>query len=336
LLAGGIFILVIPSEKKRALRLRFGASGGLQSAMCTPSFLIYQQKEVICMADFDVHKINRRMEQALEKLEECNVSDEDKRLILEFRDDAISKGLTKTRILKYINVLQKLSELLEVSFIRAEKKDLLRLLRNVESSGYSEWTKHDYKVIIKRFYKWLNGGEEYPEKVKWIKTTFNSRNKKLPEDLLTCEDVKKIINAADHIRDKALVSLLYESGCRISEILTMRIKSVNFDKYGAMIVVSGKKGPRRIPVVSSVPYLAAWHEIHPLRDNREAPLWVSIGTRGRNEVIEYQNTRQLIARLAKKAGVKKKVNPHIFRHSRATYLANHFTEAQMNHYFGWI
>ena len=44
----------------------------------------------------------------------------------------------------------------------------------------------------------------------------------------------------------------------------------------------------------------------------------------------------MIARLAKKAGIKKKVNPHMFRHSRATYLANHFTEAQMNHYFGWI
>lgn len=34
--------------------------------------------------------------------------------------------------------------------------------------------------------------------------------------------------------------------------------------------------------------------------------------------------------------MKKKVNPHMFRRSRATNLANHLTEAQMNHMFGWV
>ncbi len=41
-------------------------------------------------------------------------------------------------------------------------------------------------------------------------------------------------------------------------------------------------------------------------------------------------------RLAKKAGIKKKVNSHMFRHSRATNLATHLTEAQMKEYFGWV
>jgi len=36
------------------------------------------------------------------------------------------------------------------------------------------------------------------------------------------------------------------------------------------------------------------------------------------------------------AGVKKRVNPHAFRHSRATFLANNLTEAQMKEYFGWV
>ena len=67
------------------------------------------------MVDFDVHKINRRMEQALENLEKSDISEENKKLILEFRDYAISTGLTKTRILKYINTLRKLSEWLEPS-----------------------------------------------------------------------------------------------------------------------------------------------------------------------------------------------------------------------------
>jgi hypothetical protein len=41
-------------------------------------------------------------------------------------------------------------------------------------------------------------------------------------------------------------------------------------------------------------------------------------------------------RLASEAGVNKRINPHLFRHSRATSLANKLTEAQMKEFFGWV
>lgn len=44
----------------------------------------------------------------------------------------------------------------------------------------------------------------------------------------------------------------------------------------------------------------------------------------------------MLQEIGKRAGIKKAINPHNFRHSRATFLANRFTEAQMNEYFGWI
>jgi hypothetical protein len=52
--------------------------------------------------------------------------------------------------------------------------------------------------------------------------------------------------------------------------------------------------------------------------------------------MNYTAIRVTLSRIAKKAGVKKKTNPHNFRHSRATYLANHLTEAQMKEFFGWV
>ena len=49
----------------------------------------------------------------------------------------------------------------------------------------------------------------------------------------------------------------------------------------------------------------------------------------------YHSIRAMLRKAGKRAGIKKRVNPHIFRHSRATDLANHLTEAQMKEFFGW-
>jgi len=288
------------------------------------------------MKDFDPYKINRRLELAVKRVKNSDVDQENKDVILEFRDYAFAEGLSKQRVLKYLNILLKLSRLLEIPFSKASKKNIIELVRYIEEKEYSPWTKHDYKVILKKFFKWLRGGEEYPEEVKWIKSTIKKSNNTLPEELLTAKDVEKLIKEADHPRDKSLISLLYESGCRVGEALAMRIKHVSFDDYGAKIIMNGKTGTRRIRIISSVQYLATWLENHSLKENPDAPLWVGIGTRNKNKAIKYQNVRSLLIKLAKRADINKKVNPHIFRHSRATHLANHLTEAQMNQYFGWV
>jgi site-specific recombinase XerD len=173
--------------------------------------------------------------------------------------------------------------LLGRNFRSAKKKDIESILGKLERMNYSEWTKHDYKVTLKKFYKWLIGGEDYPKEVKWIKTTVKKEGSQhLPEELLTEEDVKKLIEAADHLRDKALVSVLYESGCRIGELASLKIKNVTFDEHGAIIIVNGKTGSRRLRILGSTPYLSVWLNNHPLKDNPEAPLWVSIGTKEKN------------------------------------------------------
>ena len=125
--------------------------------------------------------------------------------------------------------------------------------------------------------------DDYPEEVKWIKTTMKKgRGSLMPEELLTEQEVKKLIESAEHPRDKAFVSMLYESGCRIGELASVQLKHVSFDKYGATIVVDGKTGRRRVRVIGATSYLAVWLNNHPLRDDPEAPLWISIGTRDKN------------------------------------------------------
>jgi ribosomal protein L37E len=63
---------------------------------------------------------------------------------------------------------------------------------------------------------------------------------------------------------------------------------------------------------------------------------LGLSNRNKNELLEYPGVQMFLKKLARRAGIKKRVNPHSFRHARATHLANFLTEAQMKQYFGWV
>jgi site-specific recombinase XerD/ribosomal protein S27AE len=253
-----------------------------------------------------------------------------------FEKALFSEGLSLVRVEKYVNTLRKIGEMLGKDFDKASKKDIEDLVYRIERSSYSPWTKHDYKVALKKFYKWLKGNnEEYPEEVRWIKTTLKEKDLLLPEQLLTEEEVMKLVDAASNPRDKAFIITLYESGARIGELGSMHIRDVSFEENYARLMLKGKTGSRRVIVIASSPYLATWIQNHPLKNDPDAPLWVNIGTVNRYEAMSYPALAKLLRASAQRAGLNKKIHPHKLRHSRATFLASKLTEAQMNQVFGW-
>lgn len=255
-------------------------------------------------------------------------------LIQKFLDHCKANGLGNRRIQKYAFHLKKIDELLNLPFEKAKKPELEALMAKIESSSYAEWTKHDFKIAIKKFWKWLKQCEEgYPPEVRWLKATLKHHQKKLPDEILTPDEIKRLIGAARTVRDKALISVLYESGCRIGELMGLKIKHVQFNDHGAVIHVFGKTGSRRVLLIDSVPHISTWLGVHPSREIPESPLWVD---NIRNGLLHYESIAKIIRVAAKKANVSKRVNPHSFRHARATHLAKVFTEAQMKEYFGWV
>ena len=282
----------------------------------------------------EVYCYKRRIESTLRRVKRSSIPDESKKNILDFYRECIIKGYSKARIIKYIDTLERIARDLNKPFSEARKEDIADLIARIEQRNYSDWTKHDYRVILRVFYRWLRN-TDYPEEVSWIKIK-KSNNHKLPEELLTAEEVFRLVDAADHIRDKAFILTLYESGCRIGEILCLQIKHVHFDEFGAVLLVNGKTGQRRVRIIASAQKLNQWVENHPLKKDPDAPLWITIGTNSRYRVWNYGTAKEVLKKLVKKAGIKKRVYPHLFRHSRATHLANHLTEAQMKQYFGWV
>lgn len=286
----------------------------------------------------DWHNYTKQLIQTEQALKNSNLSERNKTLILDFKRQLVVDGLTPARIVTYLRKLLHLGQQGAKDFDGFNKADVITLVEWVENRKLGEWSKCSYKVVIKRFFKWLRKAEdEYPPEVRWIKAAVRKDRLPLPGDgdLTTEDEALRLVSKAEQPRDKALVSSLYESGCRIGELATLQIKDCTFDKHGCRLNVIGKTGSRMVYVISAAGHLATWINLHPRRDDRNAPLWVNTGNTNHGQQMTYSAIRKLLERLFEKAGVKKRSKPHNFRHSRATHLASHLTEFQMNQHFGW-
>lgn len=188
-----------------------------------------------------------------------------------------------------------------------------------------------HKVNIRFFFKWLCKTEDYPENVKWIKLQ-NHKKRKLPEDILSPHEIKAMINAADNARDRALVAVLYDSGCRLGEIMGIKQKDVTVDQYGARIAVHGKTGDRPVRLILSTPDLTLLLNNHPDK-GADKPLFYNDKDIGKP--LGARRVQVIVDALAKRAKLNKHVYPHLLRHSRATHLATEFTESELKVIFGW-
>lgn len=246
------------------------------------------------------------------------------------------QGLNPKTTLKYLYSLLKIARWARKDLARCTKADVERVVEAIQRGEGNPHTRHAHRVALKKFYRWIRQTEDYPEEVRWIRVQERIENQKLPEELLTEEEVLRMLDHCGSLRDKALVSFLWESGARIGEVLSLQIKHVSFESGGARVLLPrGKTGARRIKVVSSAPHLALWIQNHSLRRDPEAPLWVGVGNVGRDQPLMYAAARAIVQRVARGGGVQKRVHPHLFRHSRATFLAKHMTESEMKIYLGW-
>ncbi|AKB26327.1 Integrase [Methanosarcina sp. MTP4] len=279
-----------------------------------------------------IYETDRALTAVEKRIKEGKYCKDNKKLFFKFENYLFANGLSNVRVLKYLSHLNVIAGWTDTKFSSMELEDIQSIVARIERSDWAEWTKHDYKLAVKRFFTWL--GME--DKIKWIKTSMKKNSSKLPEELLSEAEIKQMIEAAEHPRDKAIIAVLYDTGARIGEMGSLKLKHVVFDQYGAILIVSGKTGMRRVRIIFSVPYLAAWLDIHSHKDNPDAHLWIMIRGRKSGQQLQYAAFRKLIKTVAKKAGIKKRVYNHLFRHSRSTELAQHLTESQLEEHLGWV
>ncbi len=254
---------------------------------------------------------------------------EQKKSAIDFENFLFSKSLSIARVLRYMNNLNVIyRQFPDIDISNLSKSDIISVIAWTERHYKNENTKNSYKYTLRKFLDWQ--GLEYRQTVPINR---NIRHSKLPEELFTEQEIVNMINSTFNPRDAGFISSIYEAGARIGEHGNPKLKHIIRDEYGIVLMVDGKTGMRRIRLIWSVPFLIQWLECHPQKDDPEAYLWVQL--KKPYEQLEYQAFAQIIKRAAKNAGIKKRVYPHLFRHTRSTHLASHLTESQMKIYLGW-
>lgn len=227
--------------------------------------------------------------------------------------------------------MREIAKMYPKDFDSWDEDDVVSILAAVEERDYKPGTKNEYRKTLKRFVRF-----QYGDDSPLLRLIKQKRDDSKKPEIVSEDDVLRMIDAAKNPRDKALIAVAYEGGLRIGEVAGLRIGDVSWDReMRARIKVRGKTGERVIPLVMSAPYLWRWLEIHPFKDDPSAIVFCSLSNRNYGGMMGYYSLWKLFVGIGRKAGIKKRVNPHMLRHSRATVLANFLTEAQMCEYFGW-
>jgi site-specific recombinase XerD len=166
-----------------------------------------------------------------------------------------------------------------------------------------------------------------------------NKGKRYPAEVLTEAEVAALLRACSPkaptgIRNRALITVMYRAGLRVSEALALHPKDIDANA-GTITVLHGKGDKRRIVGLDPGAFavLARW------LDRRAA-----LGLNGRYAIfctlrgasLKSAYVRALLPRLAAKAGIEKRVHPHGLRHTHAAELAREGTplnliQAQLGH-----
>ena len=145
------------------------------------------------------------------------------------------------------------------------------------------------------------------------------KEKRIPT-VLTKDEVKKLINSIAAKKSRLMVSFMYACGFRVSELVNMKVKDLNFEeKIGNVRQGKGKKDR-----VFNIPdFLLEDLKIQADKQKEEKKEYLFTGPK---EKLSERNLQKIISLAAKHAGIKKDVHCHTLRHSFATHLLENGTD----------
>lgn len=238
----------------------------------------------------------------------------------------VERGLAANTLDSYGRDLKQycryLEEGLKISARDASRTTVVAYLLHLQKQGRTTATIARRLAALKSFYQFL-----VQERLLADDPTADlespKQQKKLPR-VLTVKEVELLLNQPRPLlpsgrRDKAMLEVLYATGIRVSELVSLDVGDVNLNLGYVRCLGKGNK-ERIVPVGSAAiravaSYLERARE-ELLRDANERALFVNhVGKR-----LTRQGFWKIIKRYAREAGINKPITPHTLRHSFATHL----------------
>ncbi|PLJ77832.1 site-specific tyrosine recombinase/integron integrase [Infirmifilum sp. SLHALR2] len=217
----------------------------------------------------------------------------------------IARNRSEKTIRYFRSILESFLQFLDGKRIsEVQLYDIDLFLARLRQRGWKPDSLYTAAVAVKRFLEFVGKedalrGFELPK-----------REKKLPR-YLEPEEVKRMVEQADNIRDKLIVMLLFTTGLRVAELVNIRKTDIDLERRTVRVKGKGAK-ERYVYFPQSVAELLAAY----LSSNDSE--WLFPSSKDPSSHIHYTTVERVLKRLARKAGLSRKVTPHLLRHTFAT------------------
>ncbi len=289
----------------------------------------------------DLYNRKARLDYWIDRINK-DLEGDDRKDVLKFVEVMQEKDQSILTIIRCITAILQLRKQLGKPYSMVTKDDIKLLFTWMDSKQYKVETHEKYRAVLKKFYKIVYGNNErYPDCVSWFSVNVGKDKKTQERNLdineyLEEKEVRKLIEAAPTLQKKAFLATCYEAGSRPEEHLRLSNLDCKIDTNGIVIILRGKTGERRVRIISFAPLLQQWLNIHPLKDQKQFPLWISTATNSMNQPLGLKGVETIIKEALYTSGLNDKDSRlYILRHSRASHLCQFLTEAQMCVFFGW-
>jgi integrase/recombinase XerD len=229
------------------------------------------------------------------------------RELKEFKQELIIAGYSEKTLKMYLIYVREVLNFIAKDPKTITERDLIGYLAEKKERGCSNATIALIHAAMKYFFKKYLKSNIVDD----IKTP--KKSKSLPK-ILSKNEIKELFKATRFGRNRLMLQFMYGSGCRVSEVVKIKVEDINLKERTAMIR-SGKGNKDRL-IILSKEWIKGLKKY--LKKKKIKSEFVFSKKNGKN--LSTDTVQRIVRESAKKAGINKHVTPHCLRHSYATHL----------------
>ena len=214
------------------------------------------------------------------------------------------------------------------------RDDLLDYLDALRADGMECTTITRHLVSLKMLFRFLTAEEIVPVDITLVMDS--PRLWTVLPEFLTVSEVGKLLNAysidgdAYEVRNRTILEILYSSGLRASELVSLTLSSIDFDEE--FLRVTGKGNKTRLvpigkPALRMLQFYLDTARNQLLGEEGERSALIFLSRNGRK--LDRERIWQLVKQAALRAGITRSIHPHTLRHSFASHLLANGADLRM-------